>query len=586
MLTKLEKLKGCKDRKELASQLGIKPSDLSYTIYKISAKSRYQSFNIRKASGGIRTIHAPNSRLKSIQRRVSNLLYDCYKEIHPTTTYTNRELSHAFQKKRGLSIASNATKHKNRRFVFNLDFKDFFGCFNFGRVRGYFLSNNDFQLNPEVATTLAQICCHNNKLPQGAPTSPIVTELITRILDIRLSKIASKNGCRYSRYADDLTFSTNKRTFPDAIAKEESDGILAVGHELLNKIHNSGFLVNQKKTRMHFCDSRQEATGLIINKKVNVSKEYTKQVRSMCYSLFKKGECHIVPPNSSNKIPVSASVLGGKLAHMFYIKTREYLDSEGKPFRLDKFKISDKRYEIPAFYERYRQYIYFQNFYYNQMPTILCEGKTDPVYLRCAIKSLASSIPLLSSGDTSKNNIDCQFFNYSKTAMSVTCLTGGAKPIKNFVITYDKDSSIFTAPNGQANPVIVVVDNDDANKGLKSILKTELEVDYVDFSKPFYHVTKNLYIVPIPIPIKKEYPTDIEDLFDEETLNIELNKKKFKRHQGNGVKLGKKEYSKWHFAKHVVLKKQETIDFSGFLPLLKNIESVIKDHKDKKTCTE
>lgn len=186
------------------------------------------------------------------------MLYDCYSELNPVLENKNRALSHAFQKKRGLSIASNGAKHRNKRFVFNLDFEDFFGSFNFGRVRGFFLSNREFKLDDEVATSLAQICCHDNKLPQGAPTSPIVTELITRILDVRLSKIAKAYGCSYSRYADDLTFSTNKRVFPSEVAEPEPTGKWKVGYEVLNKIHNSGFAINMSKTRMQFSDSRQQ----------------------------------------------------------------------------------------------------------------------------------------------------------------------------------------------------------------------------------------------------------------------------------------------------------------------------------------
>lgn len=575
MLTTLGKLKSCQSRKDLAKLLNIQPRSLSFALYKMSKVSRYSTYSIPKASGGSRLIHAPNQRLKSIQRRTSNLLYECYKEIYPKARNTNIELSHAFQKQRGLSIATNAAKHCNRRFVFNLDLQDFFGCFNFGRVRGYFLSNDDFRLNAEVATTLAQICCFENKLPQGAPTSPIVAELITRILDIRISKIASKNGCSYSRYADDLTFSTNKRTFPDDIARKAHDGTWVVGDELLNKIHNSGFLVNKSKTRMHFFNGRQEATGLTINKKVNVSKEYSKQVRYMCHSLFKTGTCFIVPPNSYEKVSVSHNVLGGKLAHIFHIKTRDYLDSSGKPFSLSHFRTKDKEYEIPAFYERYRQYINFRHFYYNQLPTILCEGKTDNIYLRCAIRANASEFPLLSSGG---NKIECQFFNYTDTVKRVTWLTGGANPIKRFVEYYDRDSSLFTAPNGLMHPVIVVVDNDAANNGLKSYLKNRLNFQDNIFSEPYCHVTRNLFIVPIPKINGRD--TVIEHLFKQQTLAEKLNGKSFDINQKQ--KISPNKYGKAAFARDVVQKKQSEIDFSGFLPLLKNVGEAIQYYRDLK----
>ncbi len=76
--------------------------------------------------------------------------------------------------------------------VLNIDLNNFFDEFNFGRVRGFFIINNNFQLTPEVATTIAQIACYKNKLPQGSPASPVITNLITHILDVRLSRLAKK----------------------------------------------------------------------------------------------------------------------------------------------------------------------------------------------------------------------------------------------------------------------------------------------------------------------------------------------------------------------------------------------------------
>jgi RNA-directed DNA polymerase len=358
LTTKLNKLKATSSRSDLAKLIGLQPKHLSYALYKIPLSARYSVFSIPKASGGSRTIHAPNSHLKAIQARISSMLYECYNELHPKTENKGLNLSHAFQKKRELSIASNGAKHRNKRFVFNLDFEDFFGSFNFGRVRGFFISNREFKLKDEVDTTLAQICCHDNKLPQGAPTSPIVTELITRILDVRLSKIAKSHGCSYSRYADDLTFSTNKRKFPREIAQCDGLGQWKVGNEVLNKIHVSGFSVNLAKTRMQFADSRQETTGLIVNKKVNVPKKYSKQVRYMTHSLIQTGKCYVQLPATKTKQNADPNILAGKLANEFNIKSKEFVDSKNKPWRLARFK--DKGIAVPAFYRRYSDFLFFE----------------------------------------------------------------------------------------------------------------------------------------------------------------------------------------------------------------------------------
>ena len=97
--------------------------------------------------------------------------------------------------------------------VLNIDLENFFESFHFGRVRGFFIKNNNFLLPIEVATVIAQISCYEGKLPQGAPSSPIISNLICEILDYRLLKIAKKYKLNYTRYADDLTFSTNDKNF-------------------------------------------------------------------------------------------------------------------------------------------------------------------------------------------------------------------------------------------------------------------------------------------------------------------------------------------------------------------------------------
>lgn len=574
MTTKLSRLKATSSRSELARLLGIEPKHLSFALYKIPLAARYSEFTVPKASGGDRVIHAPNSHLKAIQSRTSGMLYECYNELYPKTENKSLNLSHAFQKRRGLSIASNGAKHRNKRYVFNLDFEDFFGSFNFGRVRGFFLSNRDFSLNEEVATSLAQICCHNNKLPQGAPTSPIVTELITRILDIRLSKIAKAHGCSYSRYADDLTFSTNKQTFPSEVAECDPSGIWTVGSEVLNKIHTSGFAVNSAKTRMQFASSRQETTGLVVNKKVNVPKEYSKQVRYMTHSLLQTGKCHVQAPVTKAEQDVSPNVLAGKLAHEFHIKSKEYVDSSGKPWPLARFK--DKEVSVPAFYRRYSDFLYFRNFFFNAKPTILCEGVTDNIYLKCAIKSKHAHVPCLAvaSLTSKKVELQCSFYNYSKTARTVTALTGGANPLKSFIETYAVRFSKCKAAS-VSQPVLAVVDNDAANNGLWKMLDEKFGLKGADGTAPFYHVVKNLYVVPIPKIAGKD--TFIEHLFDHKTLNTPLNGKTFDL--GQKKKIAANKYGKMAFARDVVQKQSGTIDFKGFLPLLGNIENAIAHHK-------
>ena len=190
------------------------------------------------------------------------------------------------------TIVSNAKNHKRRRYVLNLDLEDFFPTFNFGRVRGFFLKDKAFELEEQVATTIAQIACDGKALPQGSPCSPVISELIGQILDLRLLRFAKKHGLRYSRYADDLTFSTNQKDFPPALAQQDPSDLSKwiLGDELVLKIEGAGFKINAGKTRMHYRDSRQMVTGLVVNEKANIKSEYYRRARAMCDSLFQTGQ--------------------------------------------------------------------------------------------------------------------------------------------------------------------------------------------------------------------------------------------------------------------------------------------------------
>jgi len=162
-----------------------------------------------------------------------------------------------------------------------MDLEDFFPSINFGRIRGFLVNDKNFALNERVATVIAQIACHEKKLPQGSPCSPVISNLIAHVLDMHLVKLAAKTGCTYSRYADDLTFSTNKRSFPPDIAQQsEVDTHQWMPSSKMREIvKHCGFQINSQKTNMQYWNSRQVVTGLVVNRKVNVRSEYHRNVR-------------------------------------------------------------------------------------------------------------------------------------------------------------------------------------------------------------------------------------------------------------------------------------------------------------------
>jgi len=150
-----------------------------------------------------------------------------------------------------------------------------------------------YKLPQEAATTIAQICCHSNSLPQGAPTSPTIANMICARMDTRLRRLAEKYRCYYTRYADDITFSTNAKTFPAAIAttNEEVSGA-RVGFELDKAITENGFSINNKKIRLQSSLQRQEVTGLTVNEFPNVNRRYIRKIRAILYNWDTHGKEH------------------------------------------------------------------------------------------------------------------------------------------------------------------------------------------------------------------------------------------------------------------------------------------------------
>lgn len=264
-------------REEIAQLLEYDFRKLNYLLYGLPEEKRYKEFSIPKRDGSMRQISAPDSAIKVIQQRLSEYLY---------THYTVKGCAHGFVKER--DIVTNAKPHLRRRWVVNLDLKDFFPTINFGRVRGAFMAH-PFHASEEAATLLAQICCHKGALPQGAPTSPIVSNIICRQLDNRMLDFARKHRLCYTRYADDITFSTNLKEIPADLGSISDEGTFLLGEEVRKSIEDCGFQVNDTKLHGSSRHHRQEVTGLIVNARVNVPRRYIKQIRCMLHAYERFG---------------------------------------------------------------------------------------------------------------------------------------------------------------------------------------------------------------------------------------------------------------------------------------------------------
>lgn len=557
-MSKLEALKQAKSLSDLAYILGEQPKVLSYVLYKIPNSAKYKPFEIPKKSGGKRTIQAPIDRLKRIQKSLANFLQDIYLELQEKRKVKpNCVVSHGFKPQ--LSIITNARNHRNKTYVFNSDLQDFFPSINFGRVYGFFLRNADFALDPKVATVIAQIACHGNSLPQGSPCSPIISDFIGHILDMRLVKVASRYRCTYTRYVDDLTFSTNERAFPQAIAYPDKDNQhkWLAGDALLKNVFKSGFKLNDAKTRVQYRTSRQEATGLIVNKKVAVPTEYYHKTRAMCHNLFKDGFAFIVKDGAPE--PISDAVLRGRLSYIHHVRSMQNTLENGPSLK------------TTAPFKLYQQYLNYISFFGISKPVIIGEGVTDTIYLKAALNQLAAKYPNLVEITGGKKEHKLQFFKYGNSSRELMGLSGGTGELKNLLGEYRKRITGFKA--GGTQPVIILVDNDDGAKAFFSALGaiTKTKVTGTD---PFYYVYANLYAVPIP-PTGNPV-TAIEGLFDPALLTTIHDGKKLDL--SNKEPDGSKFYSKHTFAKSVVRPNQNKIDFKGFEPLLTAIEQVMVDY--------
>ncbi len=461
--------------------------------------------------------------------------------------------------------------------MFNIDLQDFFGTVNFGRVRGFFVRDRNFALHPDTATVLAQIACYRNSLPQGSPCSPVISNLIGHLLDIRLGRLAFDNGCTYSRYADDITFSTNKPDFPSGIARPvEGDGHKwEVGDSLRRIVTGAGFAVNPDKTRMQYRTSRQDVTGLVVNDKVNVRSDYRRTVRAMAHRLFRTGKfefVHAVPDANGVLVPTRGEGTLAQLHGMFgHINSVDHHNA-----KLESGKIAKQQANAQGVGSKenlYRRFLIFKEFYVAEAPVIVCEGKTDNVYVRQAIRKLASRYPglatVLASG---KVRLNIRIPRYSETTTGrVLGLRGGTANLNNFVHAYKRELAKFAAPGGY-HPVILLVDNDDGAEKIFSVVRN-LTGKRPTGHESFTRVIGNLYLVVVP-PRQGQQHTAIEHAFSEQARQIVIGGKTLSLSNDFDTEAN---FGKVAFAKYVE-QNAARIDFSGFAAILDRLAAVINAH--------
>lgn len=285
---------------------------------------RYHQFKIRKKKPGeFRTISAPrNTSFMVLLRYVNEILKAIYKPSE-----------YAFGFTEGRSVVDNALRHKGMNYVFNTDIKDFFPSIDQARVWKR-LQLSPFNFPDAIARLLAGLCSMRTEtivnlekgyyrcvLPQGAPTSPIITNMICDNLDRRLAGLAKRFGLIYSRYADDITFSSMHNVYQDGGEFRK---------ELKRIIEGQNFKMNEAKTRLQKRDVRQEVTGITVNEKLNVTQKYVRDIRNVLFiweryginaailkffPKYKSEKGHVKKGN-----PDMVNVLDGKLMYLKMVK--------------------------------------------------------------------------------------------------------------------------------------------------------------------------------------------------------------------------------------------------------------------------
>jgi RNA-directed DNA polymerase len=275
-------------RADLADQLGMTPKQLLVTIGRRS--SFYRRLTIPKRNGDARIIHSPRAPLRAIQNWIlQNIL----------SGFTPSKASHGFAA--GRSIVTNATYHQKKRVVINVDIEDFFPSIKFCSVRKGF---QRIGYPYSVAVDLANLCTSKGVLPQGAPTSPALSNLVCIRLDRRLTGLANSLGHTYSRYADDLTFSSDDGHLP---------AILPFIREILA---DEGFKVAEHKTHVYRESGRQLVNGLVVNQAINIDRREVRRLRAALHRFHTQGADAVFFKSKKPTIQNHAKVLQGHLAFL------------------------------------------------------------------------------------------------------------------------------------------------------------------------------------------------------------------------------------------------------------------------------
>ena len=248
--------------KHLALLIGIPYPELRKMFY--VRDKFYRSYTIKKRNGGERLIEAPYPSLKMVQSWILDNVLMPSAVFHPS----------AVGFRQGKTIVDNATPHLGHDVLLKMDIKDFFPSVTEASVRDYFIS---LGYSVSISSTLAYLCCKNARLPQGAPTSPILSNVLYVEMDRELARIAMTEGLSYTRYADDITFSGSRIPIPFITAVTEV-------------AKDNNLRINKEKTRRSGKGSRKVITGVSISSgKPTIPRSLKREIRQKIHYILNYG---------------------------------------------------------------------------------------------------------------------------------------------------------------------------------------------------------------------------------------------------------------------------------------------------------
>lgn len=279
--------------------------DILNKLYSISNKieNNYKVYKIKKHNGSYRTIYSPNPLLKSIQRKILNNILN------------NKEISkYAKAYHKNISLKDNAIPHLNKKVVLKLDIIDFFENIEYPTIYKYCF--NEVYFPKSVGHLLTTLCTYESRLPQGAPTSSYISNLIMKDFDNEIGAYCEQKNISYTRYSDDMTFSGdfNPRELIIKVRKE---------------LYKLGLKINNKKIHVIYNSQQQNVTGIVVNKKIQVSSKYRNNIRQSIYYINKYGlKEHLSRINYQDKPSTYLNSLYGKTLYILSIdpSNKEFLN--------------------------------------------------------------------------------------------------------------------------------------------------------------------------------------------------------------------------------------------------------------------